>query len=149
MVCTGARNEYAAIIALNLFYWMVKSLHPEARFSGQMIQNMVSSASLGAPVRIDEMAKAIGLQLVSNYEPEIFPGFRLAISKPKVKALIFAAGKVVITGAKNRDDIAKAWAAITSTLGAFLTGGENGLPALRHADIIALKMSTRKRKIGQ
>ena len=41
----------------------------------------------------------------SNYEPEIFPGLIYRMVEPKIVLLIFASGKIVLTGAKKRDEI--------------------------------------------
>lgn len=41
----------------------------------------------------------------SSYEPEIFPGLVYRMKKPKIVLLVFASGKIVITGAKVRDDL--------------------------------------------
>ena len=49
----------------------VQSLQPEARMVTQTIQNIVSVGYLGAPVRIDALARALVLR--SAYDPEIFP----------------------------------------------------------------------------
>ena len=87
-----ARNEYAALIALNTYFYMIRKLHPEARLVQQRIQNIVSSGWLGSSVRIDEMSREFSLCLLGHYEPEIFPGFRLAIRNPNLKALVFTQG---------------------------------------------------------
>lgn len=147
VVCTGARNEYAALVALNVYFYMIKQLHRDARLVSQCIQNIVSSGSLGSSVRIDEMSREIALSLHGHYEPEIFPGFRLAIRSPDLKALVFTAGKVVLTGGKNRADIARAWSVLRVVVDKFLTKHTPGLAALAHSDIIQLKISNKKRKI--
>ena len=41
----------------------------------------------------------------SNYEPEIFPGLIYRMVEPKIVLLIFASGKIVLTGAKKREEI--------------------------------------------
>lgn len=41
----------------------------------------------------------------STYEPEIFPGLIYRMVSPKIVLLIFASGKIVLTGAKNKEDI--------------------------------------------
>ena len=41
----------------------------------------------------------------STYEPEIFPGLIYRMIKPKIVLLIFASGKIVLTGAKMKEDI--------------------------------------------
>jgi transcription initiation factor TFIID TATA-box-binding protein len=40
-----------------------------------------------------------------NYEPEIFPGLIYRMRSPKIVLLIFASGKIVLTGAKKKEDI--------------------------------------------
>jgi TATA-box binding protein (TBP) (component of TFIID and TFIIIB) len=87
-----ARNEYAALVALNTYFYMIRKLHPTARLVQQRIQNIVSSGWLGSSVRIDEMSREFALCLHGHYEPEIFPGFRLAIRNPNLKALVFTQG---------------------------------------------------------
>lgn len=43
--------------------------------------------------------------MFSTYEPELFPGLIYRMKKPQVTMLIFLSGKVVITGAKAREQI--------------------------------------------
>jgi transcription initiation factor TFIID TATA-box-binding protein len=45
----------------------------------------------------------------STYEAEIFPGLIYRMVEPKIVLLIFASGKIVLTGAKNKEDIFKAF----------------------------------------
>ena len=45
----------------------------------------------------------------STYEPELFPGLIYRMHEPKIVLLIFASGKIVLTGAKNREDIVRAF----------------------------------------
>ncbi|CAB4285765.1 unnamed protein product [Prunus armeniaca] len=45
---------------------------------------------------------------VLDYEPELFPGLIYHMKQPKIVLLIFA-GKIVITGAKVREDTYKAF----------------------------------------
>ena len=40
-----------------------------------------------------------------SYEPELFPGLIYRMIKPKVVCLVFVSGKVVITGAKQQEDL--------------------------------------------
>ncbi|KAE8705554.1 TATA-box-binding protein [Hibiscus syriacus] len=39
-----------------------------------------------------------------SYEPELFPGLIYRMKQPKIVLLIFVSGKIVITGAKVRDE---------------------------------------------
>ena len=43
-----------------------------------------------------------------RFEPEVFPGLIFRMKDPKVVLLIFASGKIVLTGAKKREQIYEA-----------------------------------------
>ena len=45
----------------------------------------------------------------SSYEPELFPGLIYRMVKPRIVLLIFVSGKVVLTGAKVRQEIYEAF----------------------------------------
>jgi transcription initiation factor TFIID TATA-box-binding protein len=40
-----------------------------------------------------------------SYEPDLFPGLVFRTTAPKLVFLLFRSGKIVITGAKNRQEI--------------------------------------------
>ncbi|MFQ6010072.1 MAG: TATA-box-binding protein [Candidatus Aenigmatarchaeota archaeon] len=65
------------------------------------IENVVASASLGVPVRLEKIVA--GLEGI-EYEPEQFPGVVMRLKDPKAAALIFSSGKIVCTGAKSPKD---------------------------------------------
>ena len=44
-----------------------------------------------------------------KYEPETFPGLIFKMLEPRVCLLIFASGKIVLTGAKKREEIYEAY----------------------------------------
>jgi transcription initiation factor TFIID TATA-box-binding protein len=102
MVCTGAKSE---ILAHRAIMTVVKELKksgiiiiskPEIK-----IQNIVSSASLGGRIELEE-ASTLGKTM---YEPEQFPGLIYRMTEPKVVILIFASGNLVCTGAKKEQDV--------------------------------------------
>jgi transcription initiation factor TFIID TATA-box-binding protein len=65
------------------------------------VENVVASASLGIPVKLEKLvSKLDGVE----YEPEQFPGLVMHLNDPKAAALIFSSGKVVCTGAKSPTD---------------------------------------------
>lgn len=41
---------------------------------------------------------------ILKYEPELFPGLIYRMKQPKIVLLIFVSGKIVLTGAKVRDE---------------------------------------------
>ncbi|MEM2005183.1 MAG: TATA-box-binding protein [Zestosphaera sp.] len=66
------------------------------------IQNIVASASLGVEVDLEKAALLLPNVM---YEPEQFPGLIHRMDEPKVVLLIFSSGKMVITGAKDEDEV--------------------------------------------
>lgn len=46
---------------------------------------------------------------LEKYEPELFPGLIYRMVKPKIVLLIFVSGKIVLTGAKVREEIYQAF----------------------------------------
>jgi transcription initiation factor TFIID TATA-box-binding protein len=44
-----------------------------------------------------------------QYEPELFPGLIYRMVSPKIVLLIFVSGKIVLTGAKVREEIYRAF----------------------------------------
>jgi transcription initiation factor TFIID TATA-box-binding protein len=71
------------------------------------IQNMVGTADVGFPIRLE------GLVYVhssfASYEPELFPGLIYRLASPRVVFLIFVSGKIVITGAKTEREMTDAF----------------------------------------
>ena len=68
---------------------------------GIKIENVVASASLGVPIKLEKVvANLEGIE----YEPEQFPGLVLRMKDPTAAALVFSSGKIVCTGAKSPKD---------------------------------------------
>lgn len=55
----------------------------------------------------------------AQYEPELFPGLIYRMVKPKIVLLIFVSGKIVLTGAKVREEIYEAFERIYPVLTEF------------------------------
>ena len=90
------------------------------------VQNMVATYALHYPEDYDGNDKFTGAPLAGEprklnlnnltfhlpfdkveYEPEQFPGLIYRLDYPKVVCLIFGSGKMVITGARHKDEILK------------------------------------------
>ena len=68
------------------------------------IQNVVSSHDVGFQIRLESLFNhAMERKITCRYEPELFPGLIFRMKEPKVVLLIFASGKIVLTGAKSRE----------------------------------------------
>jgi len=120
MVCTGAKSEEDARTAARKYAKIVQKLGFPATFKEFKVQNIVGSCDVKFPIRLEGLA--FGHQLFSNYEPELFPGLIYRMQLPKVVLLIFVSGKVVLTGAKFRDDIYTAFENIYPILQSFRKG---------------------------
>jgi len=69
---------------------------------------MVASCSVDFKIMLEKLSNT-GHKDFSTYNPESFPGLIYKMTEPKVCLLIFCSGKIVLTGAKNKEDIDKAF----------------------------------------
>jgi len=109
MVVTGLKNEDDSRLASRKFGRIVQKLGFPARFTDYLIRNVVAKADVGFSVDIKALALHRNHVHFSRYEPELFPGVVYRILRPKVVLLLFVNGKVILTGARSRDDIQKAF----------------------------------------
>jgi transcription initiation factor TFIID TATA-box-binding protein len=114
VVVTGAKTEDAARQASKKYARIVQKLGFEARFTDFRVQNIVASCDVRFPIRLEGLSYS--QPAFCSYEPELFPGLIFRMADPKVVLLIFVSGKVVLTGAKNRDQIISAFQKILPVL---------------------------------
>ena len=108
MVCTGAKSEHDVRLAARKFARIIQKLdHENVKFKDFKLQNLVASCDVRFPIRLEGLA--FTQQEYLTYEPELFPGLIYRMIDPKLVLLIFVSGKVVITGAKKREDIYRAF----------------------------------------
>ena len=117
MVVTGAKDENQARNAARKFTRIVQKIDFPVRFTEFKIQNLVASVDVKFPIRLEGLAQKH--YQFSSYEPEVFPGLIYRMISPKVALLIFVSGKLVITGARTRDDIKKSFDKIYPVLQEF------------------------------
>ncbi|KAK4057075.1 TATA-binding protein (TBP) [Microbotryomycetes sp. JL221] len=117
VVVTGAKSEDDSRLAARKYARIIQKLGFEAKFQDFKIQNIVGSCDVKFPIRLEGLAYAHGH--FSSYEPELFPGLIYRMVKPKVVLLIFVSGKIVLTGAKFREEIYTAFANIYPVLTEF------------------------------
>lgn len=68
------------------------------------ITNIVCSYDIGKYINLNRVVITLNLENI-EYEPEQFPGLVYRIEDPKIVALLFSSGKIILTGGKNMDDI--------------------------------------------
>ncbi|CAN6632289.1 TATA-box-binding protein [Trichomonascus vanleenenianus] len=117
MVVTGAKSEDDSKLASRKYARIIQKLGFNAKFTDFKIQNIVGSCDVKFPIRLEGLAFSHGT--FSSYEPELFPGLIYRMVRPKIVLLIFVSGKIVLTGAKQREEIYAAFESIYPVLSEF------------------------------
>ena len=144
IVCTGARTEEESRQASRIYAKIILKLGFPVRFTEFTVQNIVASCDVKFPIRLEGLANTY-LKFCS-YEPEMFPGLIFHMQDPKVVLLIFVSGKIVLTGAKKREDIYKAYQKIIPILTQFRKSEYNGKIFDNFQRIITSKVGLEKEK---
>jgi transcription initiation factor TFIID TATA-box-binding protein len=105
VVLTGIRDSHALQEGLEI---IVRSLrdagvntYPEPQVA---VTNIVCSYDLGKYINLNKVVITLNLENI-EYEPEQFPGLVYRIADPKIVALLFSSGKIILTGGKNLEDV--------------------------------------------
>lgn len=117
MVVTGAKSEQDSKLASRKYARIIQKIGFDSKFKDFKIQNIVASCDVKFPIRLEGLAFSHGT--FSSYEPELFPGLIYRMVKPKIVLLIFVSGKVVLTGAKKREEIYQSFENIYPVLSEF------------------------------
>lgn len=117
MVVTGAKSEDDSRLASRKYARIIQKLGFSAKFTDFKIQNIVGSCDIRFPIRLEGLASRH--HTFSSYEPELFPGLIYRMMKPRIVLLIFVSGKIVLTGAKVREEIYQAFELIYPVLSDF------------------------------
>ncbi|XP_065046332.1 TATA-box-binding protein-like isoform X2 [Musa acuminata AAA Group] len=74
--------------------------------SGQMVCTGAKSEQQSklAARKFARIVQKLGFPAKFKYEPEIFPGLIYRMRQSRMVLLIFASGKIILTGAKSEDD---------------------------------------------
>ncbi|KAL3150357.1 hypothetical protein ABBQ32_000199 [Trebouxia sp. C0010 RCD-2024] len=136
MVVTGAKSEQASLLAAKKFAKIIQSCENSISFTEFKLQNIVGSCDVKFPIRLEGLAFAH--EKFCSYEPELFPGLIYRMLVPKVVLLIFVSGKVVLTGAKEKQQIYDAFENIYAVLKMFKKG-DVPAPAMTASNPAALE----------
>uniref|UniRef100_A0A1B6CH58 TATA-box-binding protein n=1 Tax=Clastoptera arizonana TaxID=38151 RepID=A0A1B6CH58_9HEMI len=117
IVVTGTKHESSALLATRKFVRIIQKLDFPVRFKNFRIHNMVSTCDLRFPIKLEVLHHIHGQ--FSSYEPELFPALIYRMVLPRLVLLIFVNGKVVITGAKSREETQEALTNIYPILRSF------------------------------
>ncbi|XP_020523724.1 TATA-box-binding protein 1 [Amborella trichopoda] len=120
MVCTGAKSEGDSKVAARKFTRILQKMGFPVHFKDFKIQNIVGSCDVKFPIKLERLCHFH--DGFSRYEPELFPGLIYRMAQPKLVILIFASGKIVISGAKRREETYAAFDNIYPVLAEYRRG---------------------------
>ncbi len=107
VVLTGIRDKDALDEGLGLIISSLKKAGVDTlKVPRVAITNIVCSYDIGKYINLNKVVITLNLENI-EYEPEQFPGLVYRIRDPKIVALLFSSGKIILTGGKNLDDIKK------------------------------------------
>jgi transcription initiation factor TFIID TATA-box-binding protein len=105
VVLTGIRDKQALADGLGIITNSLReagvACYDEPRVA---ITNIVCSYDIGKYINLNKVVITLNLENI-EYEPEQFPGLVYRIKDPKIVALLFSSGKIILTGGKNLEDI--------------------------------------------
>lgn len=105
VVLTGIRNRDHLKAGLSIIIRSLKEAgvrtYDEPRVT---ITNIVCSYDIGKYINLNKVVITLNLENI-EYEPEQFPGLVYRIADPKIVALLFSSGKIILTGGKTLDEI--------------------------------------------
>ena len=138
MVCTGAKSEEDSKKASRKYAKIIRSLGFPVEFKEFKVQNIVGSCDVKFQISLSKLNMRLGRLNISSdngnknkkyichYEPEIFPGLIYHMLQPEIVLLIFVSGKIVLTGAKEREEIYDAFKKIYPVLYKFRLENKTG-----------------------
>ena len=103
MIVTGAKTMEDSVNAAKKYTNIIQKIGYPARFEAYKVQNITATCDVGFPIRLEGLLYAHSAH--ATYEPELFPGLVYRMTDPKVVLLIFVSGKLVVTGAKEVEDL--------------------------------------------
>ena len=107
VVLTGIRNESALQEGLKIILASLKEAGVQTLDVPKVaVTNIVCSYDIGKFINLNRVVATLSLEAI-EYEPEQFPGLVYRIKDPKIVALLFSSGKIILTGGKNLDDVRK------------------------------------------
>ena len=105
VVLTGIRNKKALHDGLGIIIRSLKEAGVDTFEEPKVaITNIVCSYDMGKYINLNKVVITLNLENI-EYEPEQFPGLVYRIKDPKIVALLFSSGKIILTGGKNLEDI--------------------------------------------
>ncbi|OPX70956.1 MAG: TATA-box-binding protein 2 [Methanoregulaceae archaeon PtaB.Bin009] len=120
VVLTGIRDQDSLDKGLSMIIAAMKEAgvdtYPEPRVG---VTNIVCSYDIGKNINLNKVVITLNLENI-EYEPEQFPGLVYRIKDPKIVALLFSSGKIILTGGKTLDEIRRGLDFLEQKIGGIL-----------------------------
>ena len=105
VVLTGIKNEKDMGRGLEIILASLNSAGIKTHEVPDVnVTNIVCSYDMGKSINLNKVVITLQLENI-EYEPEQFPGLVYRIANPKIVALLFSSGKIILTGGKNLTDV--------------------------------------------
>ena len=104
---SGAKSEAQAKEVGKKVAVLCKKTGHSVKFSKFKIENIIGNADAKFPIRLEQLYQ--DHQFAATYEPELFAGLIYRMLEPKVTLLVFVSGKVILSGARSRQELRDAF----------------------------------------
>ena len=124
MVITGAKSEEDSRNAAKHYAKAIQRvMDHDIKLTDFKIVNMVGSCSVDFNIQLEKIQQSEIHRDFCDFNPETFPGLIYHMKHPtSICLLIFASGKIVLTGAKTRKEIDDAFETMRPALKKFKKG---------------------------
>jgi len=121
LVITGASSKQIAVAAVRSTIYMLKNVfsYLDVSFKNHIIQNIVCNVRISDLETIDIQSLHSQYGTSCTYQPCIFPGLIFRPDNSPIVLLIFKSARIVVTGARQYDDIVCGFNDIIATLRPF------------------------------
>ena len=116
MICSGAKNEKESKASCVKYAKIIKKIENNVDLKDLKIQNMVATFDVRFKINLDKLFKEINT-LINNskkfgnnynyckYNKNEYPGLVFYMNDSKINFVVYETGKVVLSGAKSRNEI--------------------------------------------
>ncbi|KAK3255112.1 hypothetical protein CYMTET_35739 [Cymbomonas tetramitiformis] len=118
-VCIGCTKLHQAYLAINQCYKDLCVISPGVKLSAYKVQNIVTHTNVKG--RIDILRMSMENGLVTNYDPELFPGLRMSLREQNARASVFFQGNIVVTGCNDFAALQRTWETVKQRVEPYLT----------------------------
>jgi len=120
VVLTGIRDRKSLDKSLAIIIHSLREAGVNTYDSPRVaVTNIVCSYDIGKYINLNKVVITLNLESI-EYEPEQFPGLVYRIHDPKIVALLFSSGKIILTGGKNIEDIKRGLGILEQKIGSIL-----------------------------